>query len=130
MSSAANLIYTYRKAFSDSLEKAYFGTSLLEGFAVAMDQCVKARKDNPHLPIVDIAYSELTASPRSVIDKIYDRYGRTLSADASAKISNWETANKQHKQGVHNHSLEEFSINRDMLNAKLDHYIDHFRDFL
>ena len=126
MSSAASLCSSYQQAYSDADRDAFLGPMMLAGFGMAMQQHLAARAQHPQLRFLDIGYAELTQHAQQSVQNVYAYLGMSLSAEARDAMLQWEQANQQHKQGVHRHRLEHYSLTPEMVQGYFGDYIDRF----
>jgi Sulfotransferase family len=128
LSSTLSTIYNYHKAYSDADRREFIGQMMLEGRYAILEQHMNNRDSHPDLNILDIAYSEVTKNAEHAIERIYSHAGMSLSKSARQRLRNWEKDNQQHKVGVHEYSLEEYSLTEEIVNNKFKPYIECFRD--
>ena len=57
---------------------------------------------------------------------IYRYFNLEYDAKMGGKMKNWLAASRQHKNGVHRYSLEQFGLNENRIHDKFDDYIKRF----
>lgn len=125
--SCASLVHCYQKVYSDVARKEILGPASLETQAGLAQQFVESRERNPHLPTMDVRYSELINSAESVVEKIYKHIDMPLSESARSMMQNWEKHNQQHKHGAHKYTLEEFSLSKQMIEESCREYLEKYQ---
>lgn len=106
------------------------GYEFYEQLVMGMERCLKARKElQLDGRIIDVRYSDVRSNAMSVIEEIYQRSGRELTAEAKAAMQQWEDENEQGKHGRHSYSLAEFGLDEATIKSELAEYIELFHDY-
>jgi hypothetical protein len=74
----------------------------------------------------DVSYHDVMADPVRTVERIYERFGLSLSATAAENIRDWAARNPQAKHGVHKHSPDEFGLQADAINRQFAGYRERF----
>jgi hypothetical protein len=74
----------------------------------------------------DVSYHDVMADPVEIVERIYARYGLTVSGAHADRIRQWLQANSQTKHGVHKHSPEDFGMEAKAINRQFSKYTDRF----
>jgi hypothetical protein len=74
----------------------------------------------------DVSYHDVMADPVRVVERIYERFGLTLSAAAARNIRDWVARNPQTKHGVHKHSPDDFGLEAEAINRQFAAYRERF----
>ena len=126
LTSTASLFSSFHEAYSDADRDLILGPMMLEGQAARLQLFMEARRDHPHLNVLDIGYAELLGSTENVVGKIYAHAGMALSDRALQAMRDWEQENALHKHGAHKYTLEQFGLTREMAQAKYRDHIAHY----
>ena len=93
----------------------------------AMDRYLKARDGlKAQDRVVDVAYDQVRTDPMSIVREVYKSAGRTMSAEAEKKMSDWHKNNEQHQHGKLEYSLEEFGLSETVIDNAFSEYIHRF----
>lgn len=130
VASSAGLTVHMQRAYSDVDRGKLAGPVMLEFMATAANQYLAGRDAFPDVKILDIGYPELTQHADTVVEKIYAFAGRTLSNEAKQAMQRWEQDNIQHKHGVYQYSLADYSISEDMIAERFKPYVARFGQYL
>jgi len=74
----------------------------------------------------DVSYHDVMADPVETVERIYARYGLTVSGAHADRIRQWLQANSQTKHGVHKHSPRAFGMEAKAINRQFSKYTDRF----
>ena len=129
VSSSASLTVCMRKAYSDVDRTQTAGPWMLEFMAMAAQHYVAGRETYPDVNILDIGYGELTNDSDGVAKTIYASANKPLSNKARKAMQQWEQENRQHKFGVFKHSLADYGITQEMVDAKFSAYNARFKKY-
>jgi hypothetical protein len=75
---------------------------------------------------LDISYHDVMANPVRTVQRIYARFGLTMSDEHAANIRDWLARNPQTKHGAHKYSTDEFGLEAAAINSKFQDYVDRF----
>ena len=75
---------------------------------------------------IDIHYHDLLHDPFSIIRQVYTFLGLSFGDKDYQRIMAWEHNNPQHKYGQHRYRLEDFGLNRKMIQHQFAEYISFF----
>ena len=123
----AKLWCEYWQITSKPVDPHIAGRQTIKFFKTAMDRYLEARKrlclDDR---ILDVRYEDVRTDSMTVMKAVYEKSGRTMSADAEQKMADWDRNNEQGKHGKHEYSLEQFGLTPDMIDEAFEEYIDRF----
>lgn len=125
-SSLPSLYANFLKAYSDIDWSEKVGPMALNGLIHLAKLHMAIRETNPEISFLDISYSQLTRDIEPVIKQVYQHLNMPLQKSTLQKMLNWNKNNTQHKQGVHKHTLDDFSLDKDMVKNSLQDYVDRF----
>jgi hypothetical protein len=129
VASAANMSHLVQSSHSNSIAKQVSGVTFLDSLFASSQRHLQLRSQRPDLDFLDVSYKELTGSAGRVAERSFAHAGMPLSEQARQAMHQWDANNKIHKLGVHQYSLEEMSITREMVEDKYRDYIDRFQQF-
>ena len=124
--SIASLNATLRAAFSSQADPGEIGRDCARRWSRALERFLHRRDSLPPDRVVDVAYSELVASPIGAVERIYDQLGWPISAAARAAMRDFLAANPRAAGGVHRYSLEAFGLDAKHEARRLAGYCDRF----
>lgn len=112
---------------SEPIDKHLVGQQVMRYWAWAMDRYLQDR-DKLSLDgcIVDARYEDVRKNPISIVERVYERAGRSLNPDAKQAMAAWHSSNEQHRFGKHEYSLAEFGLSERMINERFGDYITRF----
>jgi len=112
VASLASLVATLRGMSSDAIDRAAIGAEwtvrLADGLARA--GAVRARWPDAAPAPFDVQFGELLRDEIGMVRRIYAHVGRTLSADAEARMRAFLAANPRHKHGAHRYTLADAGL--------------------
>jgi hypothetical protein len=123
VASYASLIYTLRRAYSDTVSPAVVGHQALTRTAAAMRRALAVPGQ---LNVIDVDYLELVRDPVASIAGIYRSLGRTLEPAMEAQVAAWAVDHPQHQHGRHRYDLAGFGLTGDEVDAAFGSYMDRF----
>lgn len=124
--SIASLNATLRAAFSSQVDPGEIGRDCARRWSRALERFLYRRDSLPPDRVVDVAYSELVASPIGTVERIYDRLGWPISAAARAAMEDYLAANPKDARGVHRYSPEAFGLDAGHEARRFASYCDRF----
>ena len=128
-SSLPSFYANFYQAYSDADWTEMVGPMALNGLIRCIQLNLATRENNPEIIHHDICYSQLTSDIRPVIDAIYRHLEMPLTDASLQRMLNWENENTQHKLGVHQHDLDEFSLDKETVKTELEDYIKQFNHY-
>jgi hypothetical protein len=102
------------------------GVWALEEYSKSMLRHLRWRETVPANSVLDIAYADIRDNYVSVARRVYDFCGIELSTSALLRMSTWAGDNEQHKHGIHQYTLEESGLSKDLINERFSDYLDGF----
>ena len=73
-----------------------------------------------------MSYYDLVRDPIIEVQRIYERAGRELTAEAIQAMQASRKVNRQHKYGRHRYRLEDFGLTREQVEPELATYRERF----
>jgi hypothetical protein len=74
----------------------------------------------------DVSYHDVMANPVRAVERIYERFGLSLSRQAADNIRDWAARNPQTKHGVHQHAPEDSGLDAGVINRQFKEYTERF----
>lgn len=106
------------------------GQFLLEAFSIDVPRFLKWRAENSALPVLDLAYRDITRDSLKTAQQVFDFAGIAFTDDAQAQIAKWDERNPLHKHGTTPASLDLFKLSRQEVDAKFADYKRAFSEFI
>ncbi len=122
--SACSLQATVRNISSRKIDYKKIGIDTAEFLSDSLSSSMQVRKSGKSKQVFDVCYKQLITDPKSVIQSIYQYFDYELDYQTKEKIDQYMVKNKQHKNGVHRYSLEQFFIDRNYVNTKFADYME------
>ncbi|MDZ7784109.1 MAG: sulfotransferase [Halioglobus sp.] len=125
--SLANLMGTLQRMRSDQVNFQLQIEGMAAGFAAMLERMTAARHDGALAgrPIVDVRYSELVADPLGTVERLYEGWGLSLSADARRAMAR-RLAQQGHGQRAHRYRFEDTGLDREEERARFARYMAHY----
>ena len=83
-----------------------------------------------NVKILDLSYREITDAPMTVVQKIYDAYDMSLTAEAEASMRGWldnyNKDNYQREHGSHSYTAEEYGLKTGAIRERFTDYIEQY----
>ena len=112
---------------SQPIDKHRIGKEVLRYWGMAMDRYLESRSRlKLDERIVDARYQDVRSNPMSIVERVYERAGRSISPQAAEAMANWHNTNEQGRYGVHEYSLAEFGLSEAVINERFGDYIERF----
>lgn len=120
IASGASLFAVFRTTYSDHVDPIDVGRFQADQTELWLRRAI-AYQDDPapkNATIIDLAYSELVASPTKVISLIYEAVGLEPPADADAFVEAYNQAQPRHAHGKHSYVPEDFGLDPDAIRER------------
>ena len=117
LASYCSMLAHGRGIFSDRVDPAEIGAqwSAKSVRMVTRSMAERARRDKQQF--VDVAYADLVADPLAQVERIYAAAGLPLAGELPGRLQRFMGRNPQHKHGRHRYKLEDFGLERRVLDA-------------
>jgi hypothetical protein len=109
-----------------SAERDAVGRLAIELQRAAFEKGMRTRDRIGEDRFFDVSYHDLMANPVRTVERLYERFGLTMSAEHTTAIRDWLDRNPQTKHGVHKYSSNEFGLEADAINRQFKPYVDRF----
>lgn len=104
------------------IDAAEVGRSVMEWYALSLEQGLAQRARLPAALFVDCSQREFVDAPMAVVEKVYRAFNLPLDTEARAAMQAHVDANPQGKHGKHEYNLAEFGLTRDMIEKRFAFY--------
>jgi hypothetical protein len=122
VASVCSLVTSLSGTFTDADHRAYITRHWTDMLEVMMQRADDFRARRPDVPVVDVLYDDLVASPIETVDRVYRAFGEELPADAEAAMAVYAAENRKGKHGSHSYTLEELGLDRGELEERFGPY--------
>jgi hypothetical protein len=128
--SIASTIHFYKRAHEGDgaeLTRKLLGPREMEKWAAMTDRGIATRKRQAarEHQFFDLHHADLHVRPMQMIERIYDHFGLTLSAEAEKAIADRIVKNPE-GHGLHNYTMESFALSPSMILDRHAEYIEKF----
>jgi len=130
IASISRLIGIARTPAVETLDLHELGQEMLHLWHDGQVKMMAYRKAHPELPVHDVRYKDLVASPVEAVRGIYAFADLDFTARAQTEIRHWLADNPADKHGRHSYSLADYGISEDHIREVYADYIDTYRDYL
>ncbi len=112
IASGASLFAVFRSTYSDHVDPVDVGRFLTDQTELWLRRADAFRDDTAAkgTTIVDVAYSQLVASPAAVVARVYAAADLEPPADVDAFIDAYHRAAPRHAHGAHRYAPEDFGL--------------------
>lgn len=110
----------------DAGQRRQVALELIDHQRKLFDKGMRARDAIGEDRFFDVSYHDVMADPVRTVERIYARFGLTLSPVAAENIRDWVARNPQTKHGVHKHSPEDFGLEAHAVNRQFAGYRERF----
>ena len=126
--SVANLEYTMRIVASDEVDPARVGRQMMDVWPKLLEQGMDARDRHPgrEEQILDLSMRQIVSDPIACIEGIYRHFELELSDVARGRMRNYLEVHPKDEFGVHQYSLEAFSLEEESVSAAFKGYRERF----
>lgn len=127
-SSLSSFIAGFLAASGGDKDKVAIRRDVMETWIAAMNRGLAARADpSVDRRIIDLAHRDVVADPKAAIQRIYDDFGLTFSAEHARRIHSFLADNPAAKRmGKHKHSPEQYGIDLSEVRERMAEYYQRF----
>jgi hypothetical protein len=123
MASNASLI-AYLRSWTGNPDPVAVGAEQVAQWRVGLDRLHAFRSTGAHAgSFLDTYYADFIRSPMTVVARIYDHFGMTLTSEAEIAMTQFLGRNVQGKHGRHDYAAETFGLSREGLHRDFADYI-------
>jgi hypothetical protein len=126
--SLCNLMAALHWMRSDHVDYDAIVRAMSFGFPFLCERVMKQRDagEVPAERIADVRYGDLVREPLATIAALYRRLGRSLSAEAEARMRAFLEDHRQAKRGAHEYAFESTGLERAAERAKYAAYLERY----
>jgi Sulfotransferase family len=124
--SLANMTFTLKRAFSDSVDPLQLGPSVLRYCQRNLQRFFASRDRLPSSCCTDVAYTDLVRDPISVVQQIYVSLGESLTSQAESRMTKFLRENSQGRWGHHVYSAATFGLSPSAIAEQFHFYNEQF----
>jgi hypothetical protein len=127
--SLCNLMAALHWMRSDHVDYEAIVRAMSFGFPFLCERMMKQRDagEVPADQITDVRYRDLVAEPLATVAALYRRLGRTLSAEAEARMRAFLAERRHQKRGGHEYAFETTGLDRETERAKYAAYLARYQ---
>lgn len=124
--SFASLVEASRRMSSDDVDLEEIGADVLDFLSRQMQLNVKHRPQVGEQRIIDVPYRRIRDDPEAVIEEIYARAGRALTADARDAMLAYAARRPEGHFGKHAYAAERYGLDRCQIETAFADYSERF----
>lgn len=131
-SSLSSFIAGFLAAFGGDKDKRAIGRDVVDTWIAGMNRGLAARQDPAiEARIIDLAHKDIVADPKGAVQRIYDRFGLSFSAEHQRRIDHFLADNPAaQRMGKHKHTPEQYGIDVAEVRDLMKTYYERFGDLL
>ena len=124
--SFASLIEEARKIASDHVDPKIVGAEMFEYWATALDRYLIAREALPANRVMDVSFEDVVGDIVGLIRRIYERAGRTVTAEAVAAFREHDARRPEHHWGTYSYSAASYGYTPELIERRFAAYHQRF----
>lgn len=124
--SACSLIKHVRALFSDRVDTASIGETMLDTFDKMIERMLAYRQKRGWGAIHDIQYADQMRDPIGEMKRLYRRFDEPWTEAAENAMRAFHAANPKGRHGKHEYSLEEYGLSKEMVRERFSDYCRRF----
>jgi hypothetical protein len=126
LASVSSLMYGFRSAMSNDVDKAEVGREQLEAWTWGLHRTMAVRDRLTPDRVVDVQYDDTVGDPVGTVRRVYEHFGLERTAAVDEGVRGYLAENPRDKHGAHRYTLEEFGLDRDEVDAAFASYRERF----
>ncbi|MEL7038630.1 MAG: sulfotransferase [Cyanobacteria bacterium J06592_8] len=124
--SVCSLTAILRSIYMDSVDLKQIGEDLLDRTVEQVESGMAVRPTAPSEQFYDVYYSDLVQNPVDTVRKIYEHFSYNFTSEHEANMNRWIAENPKNKYGTHRYTLEEFELDKTIVNQRFASYRQQF----
>jgi hypothetical protein len=120
--SLCSLFAVYQGMASDRVRPKRLGPEVLELCVEGLRRSREAQQEAENGRILDIKYKDLVAQPTATLHLVYQHFGYEFTGELEKRARRWVNNNPKNKHGSHRYSLEQFGLDRQMIDRAFESY--------
>jgi Sulfotransferase family len=127
IASTARISESFRRLTTERIDLDELGEEVLHYWSAEMARNLAQREElGSKLSIVDVQFAEIVQDPLVVIRSVYQKRGRSVTADTESRIMKWQ-AEKPHLR-THDYSLERYGLTEQQVEREFAQYMERFAE--
>jgi hypothetical protein len=126
LASVSSLMYGFRSAMSDHVDKHEVGREQLEAWTWGLQRTMEVRDRLGPERVVDVQYDDTVGDPVGTVRRVYEHFGLERTAAVDEGVRAYLDENPRDKHGAHRYTLEEFGLDRDEVDKAFASYRKRF----
>jgi len=124
--SVADLYFELHKAFTEDVDKSWFGAVNAEFCELGMRRVIAFRDAGHDHRFFDVQFDEFQRDPFTSIDKLYRFLGEELSDAARARMAAWRDATPRDQHGLRSLDPADYGLDCEALRKRFTFYRTRF----
>ncbi|MCP4107147.1 MAG: sulfotransferase [Desulfobacteraceae bacterium] len=124
--SYCSLIATFRGPHSDHLDLGVIGRECLHEWETLLNRTMKVRDTVDSARFLDVHYKDIVQDTVGSVRGIYEYFGYAYNDSFGEKMREYLVSNPKDKHGSHHYTLEQFGLNKEMVNQSFAAYCERF----
>ncbi len=104
------------------IDSGEMGRSVMEWYALSLEEGLAARKKLPPELFVDCSQQEFVERPMEMVERVYREFNLPLSNGAREAMQAHVDTNPKGKHGRHEYDLESYGLTREMIDNRFAFY--------
>ncbi|MDT7537760.1 MAG: hypothetical protein QOI82_1345 [Actinomycetota bacterium] len=126
LASVSSLMYGFRSAMSDHVDKREVGREQLEAWTWGLQRTMAVRDRLAPNRVIDIQYDDTVNDPVGTVRRVYEHFGLDRTPAVDEGVRTYLAENPRDKHGAHRYTLAEFGLDRDEVEAAFKAYRERF----
>jgi hypothetical protein len=124
--SVCSLVAGWRGIHEGVLDPEAIGREQLELYAGWVENALRVRRELGEARFVDLHFHELVKDPIAAVGRLYDRFDRTLGAEAERAMADWYREHPPGRHGGHRYRAEDYGLDREAILERFAGYTSAF----
>ncbi len=126
--SVARLTEILRAPFARHVDRLAIGRQVTGDWALAADTMIAVDRDQalPAAQVAHVHYAEIVRQPLETVERLYQRFGLTLTPAARARMAARVAAQPDGGYGRNRYSPAAYGIEAEAVHARFAAYLEHF----
>ncbi len=124
--SFASLVEASRRMGSDDVDLEEIGADMLDFLSGQMQRNIKHRAQVDEERIIDVPYERIRDDTEAVIEKIYSRVRRELTADSRDAMRAYAARRREGHFGRHAYTADRYGLDRGQIETAFADYSERF----
>lgn len=132
MASVSSLVQTLRGAFNTGIDPTVTGDIEVAHFSEVLLRAMAWRDARPERDglFVDLGFNDIMRDMLGSVERIYDHFGFTLTADTRHRMEAYIRNRPRDKHGTHDYQAERFGLSESRHGAAFRSYVERFSRYI